>query len=71
MGNSEGTYISHNCNEAETWVHQGDNACYTRCTICGRITGFHYRSFGKRLRALFNFNGAHPVKLKEEMVKCR
>lgn len=58
-----GGYPSHNCQNStnEHW-HNQHNACYVSCGVCGKITGFHYKSFWKRLRALFNFTGVKPIK---------
>ena len=58
----------HNCLawNRESWINQGKEAIYTKCMLCGKITGFHYKSFWKRLVALFNFNRLEPIRIKCE-----
>lgn len=48
------TYIEHDCYERHTehW-HNQRNATYLTCGICGRMLGFRYKSFWKRLRNFF------------------
>jgi len=60
---AQNAYPEHDCKDPmkEVW-HNQDNACYTSCGICKKITGFHYKSFWKRFKALFNFQGANPIK---------
>lgn len=58
------TYLEHDCLNWQS-EHWGNNqkAAYTRCGVCNTITGFHYKSFWKRLRALFNFKASTPIKI--------
>ena len=54
----------HNCNDfvSESWCNQSKHSTYTKCGLCGKITGYHYKSFWKRLKALFKFSGVSPIK---------
>lgn len=63
MSKNTGTNPSHDCNDSlnERWHHY-EKGFYTTCGVCNKVTGFHYHSFFKRLRALFHFFGSNTIK---------